>query len=81
MQYIFIQATKHHLFSASLSRYTQPNMTALHVLSLSYVSLALRYCYTNQTDPHCLIATSVSLKLAVAVLLRTASTDYWCMYV
>jgi len=30
---------------------------------------------------HCLIATSVSLKLAVAVLLRTASTDCWRMYV
>ena len=43
MQYIFVQATKQHLFSARLSRYTQPNMTALHVLSLSHVSLALGY--------------------------------------
>ena len=43
MQYIFVQATKQHLFSARLSRYIQPNMTALHVLSLSHVSLALRY--------------------------------------
>ena len=43
MQYIFVQTTKHHLFSASLSKYTQPNMTALHVLSLSHMSLALRY--------------------------------------
>ena len=43
MQYIFVPATKQHLFSARLSRYTQPNMTALHVLSLSHVSLGLRY--------------------------------------
>ena len=43
MQYIFVQTTNQHLFSTRLSRYTQPNMTALHVLRLSHVSLALRY--------------------------------------
>jgi hypothetical protein len=42
MQHI-VQATKQHLFSARLRRYSQPNTTALHVLSLSHVSLALKY--------------------------------------
>jgi hypothetical protein len=43
MQHIFIRATKQHLFSASLSRCSQPNMTGSHTLSLSHVSLAPRY--------------------------------------
>ena len=43
MQYIFIQATKQHLFSARLSRRSQPNMIRSHALSLSHVSQALRY--------------------------------------
>jgi hypothetical protein len=43
MQHIFMQVTKQHLFLARLSRYSQPNMTALHVLGLFHVSLALRY--------------------------------------
>jgi hypothetical protein len=43
MQRIFVQATKQYLFSAMLSRYSQPNMTLLHALSMSHVSLPLRY--------------------------------------